>query len=490
MTSTAAKKAPAKKRATVPAAEKTTAKTSTAVDALTDVPAGVHEVDLSLIDPHPHNPRKDVGDLTDLIASVEAQGIRQNLLLVPHPDEPGRYRTVIGHRRAAAARELGLGTVPAAIDPTLDPADQRALMLVENIQRTDLTPFEEADGVQGLLDLGWSPDQIAGKIGRSETTVRTRARLAPLDPRVRPAHAENRMTLDDAFALADIRDRDEEIYKGLCDRLDNGQMPGWAIPEARKQLAAKDKVAALLETAKAEGVKLVKKAPGYGTPTLKDLGLKKKDHADCPGARAFVGLESDYSGTKAKRIDFCDDPKKHHGYDAKNGNDEWARRRQLAQEFETAAESAAESRRAWVRVAFADKGATGKQVREAARTLVARNVDYAFRVYGHMGVFGTIWAESGTDTEHMDDPLPGAPLEDRTVLLLLSRSEHEVPTGYYRLEYFQDGMPHARRDASLVTAYLAMLTSVGYVLSDNEQQVLAAIAKGYPDLDNEAGDES
>ena len=127
-----------------------------------------------LIDPHPHNPRRDLGDLTELAASIKAHGIRQNLLLVPmHPDWPCeepqywndddgceycaacdtngrpsnlRYRAVIGHRRLAAAKLAGLAYVPAVIDPTLGEAEQLELMLVENLQRQDLSPIEEAKG--------------------------------------------------------------------------------------------------------------------------------------------------------------------------------------------------------------------------------------------------------------------------------------------------------------------------------------------------------
>lgn len=101
--------------------------------------------------PNPANPRKDVGDVTELAESIKAQGIRQNLLVVPMP--AGMYMLVIGHRRHAAAKLAGLTEVPCVI-AELSEREQHELMLVENIQRSDLTPLEEADGFQGLLDLG------------------------------------------------------------------------------------------------------------------------------------------------------------------------------------------------------------------------------------------------------------------------------------------------------------------------------------------------
>jgi len=86
-------------------------------------------IPVDLIDPHPHNPRRDLGDLTELAASIKAHGIRQNLLLTPWGEE-GRYRAVIGHRRLSAARLAGLTEVPAAVDDSLSAEGQLELMLL------------------------------------------------------------------------------------------------------------------------------------------------------------------------------------------------------------------------------------------------------------------------------------------------------------------------------------------------------------------------
>ena len=96
-------------------------------------------IPVGLLDPHPHNPRRDLGDLTELAASIEAQGIRQNLLVVPSPEDGGRFRIVIGHRRAAAARIAGVAHVPAVVDESLSTSEQLVLMGVENVQRAQLT---------------------------------------------------------------------------------------------------------------------------------------------------------------------------------------------------------------------------------------------------------------------------------------------------------------------------------------------------------------
>ncbi|AEI11848.1 ParB/RepB/Spo0J family partition protein [Cellulomonas gilvus] len=153
---------------------------------------------------HPANPRRDVGDVTELADSIRAHGVRQNLLVVPDPDNPGDLRIVIGHRRTAAARLAGVTHLPAVVDPSLTSADQLQIMLLENVQRQDLTPVEEADAYQGLLDLGTDVATIATRIGRSESTVRSRLRLVTLPEEARTAIHARSVTLEDAAALADL----------------------------------------------------------------------------------------------------------------------------------------------------------------------------------------------------------------------------------------------------------------------------------------------
>lgn len=120
---------------------------------------GITIEDLQVDDLHanPHNPRKQVGDVEELASSIRSQGIKQPLLVTPNGetdiDGHKQYRVVIGHRRLAAARQAGLSTVPAIVEE-MDARREREIMLVENTQRSDLTPVEEADGYQGLLDLG------------------------------------------------------------------------------------------------------------------------------------------------------------------------------------------------------------------------------------------------------------------------------------------------------------------------------------------------
>ncbi|MCR6706517.1 MAG: ParB/RepB/Spo0J family partition protein [Cellulomonas sp.] len=218
MTTTTAK--PRRGRASVPDVQ-AVASSSSALDALTLHPdqAGFRRTVLLAVEdlvPHPSNPRTDLGDLSELADSIRAHGVRQNLLVVPDPDDPARYRLVIGHRRTAAARLADVAHLPAVIDPSLTAADQLELMLLENLQRSDLTPVEEADGYQGLLDLGVDVATIAAHTGRSETTVRSRLRLVPLPDKARAAIHARDMTLEDAAALADLPEsKQKSLVKAL-----------------------------------------------------------------------------------------------------------------------------------------------------------------------------------------------------------------------------------------------------------------------------------
>lgn len=128
--------------------------------------------------PHPDNPRKDLGDLTELAASIKQSGIYQNLTVIPC--EAGGYTVVIGHRRRAAAEIAGLTELPCVITE-MSYKEQLSTMLLENMQRTDLTIYEQAQGFQMMLDLGDSIADISTSTGFSETTVRRRVKLLELD---------------------------------------------------------------------------------------------------------------------------------------------------------------------------------------------------------------------------------------------------------------------------------------------------------------------
>lgn len=130
--------------------------------------------------PHPDNPRKVIGDVSELAESIKANGILQNLTVVPNNDNWDDFTVIIGHRRLAAAKQAGLTELPCAIVEMTE-KEQLSTMLTENMQRSDLTVYEEAKGCQLLLDLGDTVAEVAEKTGFSESKIRRRVKLCELD---------------------------------------------------------------------------------------------------------------------------------------------------------------------------------------------------------------------------------------------------------------------------------------------------------------------
>lgn len=162
-------------------------------------------IEVSKIYPHPDNPRKELGDLAELADSIKANGVLQNLTVVPL--EGDTFRVIIGHRRLAAATIAGRTTVPCVVTE-MTQKEQLATMLLENMQRSDLTVYEQAQGFQMMLDLGETVESIAKKSGFSQTTVRRRVKLLDLDAeKFRKSEARG-ATLQDYMELDKIEDHE------------------------------------------------------------------------------------------------------------------------------------------------------------------------------------------------------------------------------------------------------------------------------------------
>jgi len=175
----------------------------------------------SKLEAHPDNPRKELGDLSELTASIRKQGILQNLTVVPHPDKPDMYRIVIGHRRFSASGIAGIDELPCSIDENMSYSEQIAVMMSENIQRNDLTITEKVGGVQMMMDLGMNVSEISGNTGISDATVRKYARLSRLN-RGGMRQAEQRgATLLQFAEICDIED--ESLQKEALEKIALGE---------------------------------------------------------------------------------------------------------------------------------------------------------------------------------------------------------------------------------------------------------------------------
>lgn len=164
------------------------------------------ELPIELLKPHPKNPRKDVGDVTELAESIKANGIFQPLTVLSGDCIDG-YTVVIGHRRLAAAKLAGLKKVPCNVAEMTE-QEQISTMLLENMQRNDLTVYEQAQGFQMMLDLGETEQSIADKTGFSKATVRHRVKLLELDKAEFEKSQERQPTMGDYIELEKIHDKE------------------------------------------------------------------------------------------------------------------------------------------------------------------------------------------------------------------------------------------------------------------------------------------
>lgn len=162
------------------------------------------EIRIENINPHPKNPRKNLGDLTELTDSIRTFGVLQNLTVVP--DGTGGYTVICGHRRLAAAEAAGLETVPCIVVEDMDEKTQVSIMLLENMQRSDLTVQEEAQGLQMVLDLGSSIAEIVKETGLSETKVRHRVKMNELDQDLLAEKLAGQININDLIKLEQIKD--------------------------------------------------------------------------------------------------------------------------------------------------------------------------------------------------------------------------------------------------------------------------------------------
>jgi ParB family chromosome partitioning protein len=162
---------------------------------------GLRMVAIEDVHPSPGQPRKQFDDarLDELAASIKAQGIIQPLVV--RLREAGGYELIAGERRWRAAQRAGLHELPAVVR---DVAEKRAfeMALVENLQREDLNPIEEAQGFERLIDeFGYTQEALAGRVGKDRSTVANALRLLRLPTSVRALVVEGRLQMGHARAL-------------------------------------------------------------------------------------------------------------------------------------------------------------------------------------------------------------------------------------------------------------------------------------------------
>lgn len=217
------------------------------------------DIELSKLENHPQNVRKTYNDIDELADSIKAQGILQNLTVVPKPGEADKYLVVIGNRRLLAANKAGLKTAPCCI-AEMDEKEQASVMLLENIQRNDLTIYEQAQGFQMMLDLGETEDTLSEKTGFSKTTIRHRLNIAKLNQKELQKKEQDesfQLSLKDLYELEKVKDIKvrNKILKDANSSRDLVSRAQSAVSEAKR----KDNANAIIGMLKKLGVEAAPK---------------------------------------------------------------------------------------------------------------------------------------------------------------------------------------------------------------------------------------
>ncbi|MBE5928485.1 MAG: ParB/RepB/Spo0J family partition protein [Lachnospiraceae bacterium] len=224
--------------------------------------------------PHPDNPRKDVGDVSELVESIKQNGIMQNLTVIPidaltkEPDKQtdandisvkSDFHALIGHRRLAAAKKAGLVEVPCKIVSNISRSEQISIMLEENMQRNDLTVYEQAVSFQMMLDLGETEDSLAKRTGFSKQTIKHRLELAKLDGKLLADKTKDegfQMSLKDMYELEKIEDI--SIRNEILQEAGNSNQLSWKIGNKLQEIKEAKNKAQIIQMLEEKGVQ---KAP-------------------------------------------------------------------------------------------------------------------------------------------------------------------------------------------------------------------------------------
>jgi ParB family chromosome partitioning protein len=193
-------------------------------------------ISLERIRPNPNQPRKEIGSLRELTHSIREKGVLEPLL-VRYDAEEDMYTIISGERRYHASKAAGLMEVPC-IERDADSAEMLELALIENLQRKDLHPFEEAEGLKALADqFDYTHEEIARRIGKSRATVSEVMALLAIPAAVRTKCGELGLTAKSAL-LQVARQESEKKMASLAEKLAQGMMTREEARAERKQKAA------------------------------------------------------------------------------------------------------------------------------------------------------------------------------------------------------------------------------------------------------------
>lgn len=272
--------------------------------------ATFQEVHIDQLVIHAKNVRKDVGIVTDLANSITEQGILQPLVVAPALAGDG-YTIIAGHRRHAAAKLANVDSLPCVIREDLDTEPKQLVaMLVENTQRADLTPVEEATAYQTILDFGdgFNVKTVAKATGRSQSHVRKRLLLTKLNEDAKGKLEDQTLNVDQALVLVDFAD-DEEATAKLLEAAAEGRNWNYTVEMETRRRNAPVKVANAKAALEAAGIELIPEEHRYSGPWNRlyehEAARTMEEHA-AAGHRAYISMWGDIEWfekpTKAPKV--------------------------------------------------------------------------------------------------------------------------------------------------------------------------------------------
>lgn len=172
-------------------------------------------IPIDKLDPNPDQPRTEIGDLTELTASIREKGVLEPLLVKPLL---GRWMIIAGERRWRAATAAGLTELPC-IEMDVDESAVAEIALIENMQRKDLTPWEEADGLRALCErFGYTHEDVARKVGKSRSTVTEALSIASMPESIR-AVCRRSDIISKSLLLQIVRQPDDESMQTMAEQI-------------------------------------------------------------------------------------------------------------------------------------------------------------------------------------------------------------------------------------------------------------------------------
>ncbi len=425
------------------------------------------EIPIGQLDAHPHNIRRSLGSLDDLVRSIRTLGVLEPLIVMP-ADHNGRHVIVAGHRRLAAATKADLATVPCVVR-SMNEADVLEAMLAENGDgiRARITLVEEAEAYARLMTLrdGLTVKSLASRVGRSQSYVRSRLVVLALPSKALDRLHRGDFTLDVATALAKAAD-DPALIDQL---LDSDRLDEWTIERAVKARATERQRSDREADVVAAGHRLL---ATDGTKTAQRLDALLTERADrrrhAKEPCHAVAVQSGWGGPVV--VEYCTDPRRHRASTpAEQRSPITATPTRATDTTDDERRKADSTAKAARRQFLADKVANGglaqaATARFAFQALVATVNQQRATVVARTLRLNTT-SDGGTTGAGaaLADHAMASARQLATVAALIAAAEADEHAGPYRPSYSDD---------PLLVAYYRWLTDLGYQPTDQERQLL------------------